>query len=951
MLFFMEWDMNFKIKITIVIPFIILLIIILLNNYLFSNKEILDTLIKIAPSNILILYRYGFFMKFLLLSGFFFFGIVSLLIGLSLFIVILIKNRKNIVQFKLILIFIFLLAVVPSLILSYRWIQSRLHFAEGYKSYQLRQDLKSIAHYQKSIRFAPTFLEPYLELITLFKNNRNYQEAIKVGKEFLKYRYDFKILEFLGDLSFITEEYNDSKNFYQLALELKKSSQIDYKLAKTYFKISGYRQCNQICLNYPSKSKFLLLHAKCLLELNKPDEALEKISSALALDNSNPEIWFLQGKIFNALNKFQKALEYMKHAIWLKKEYPEVYYEMGQIYLSNNLLNTSVECLEKAFYYENTMSDIYVQLQLMKLGKIILLKGIERNPKIVIEPEYSELIIEKNKSIDFKVHLQKPISLNHTKLECIEPYGWGVICRLMEIKEEKNNRYTAHYRITGKRDCSVNCGNPWKINFVVYDDKSGDYNNCILNVRVNDNDEGKVMFLITEDFECSEGPHKNDDTPNRSDLSVEETEIDLIKKGIMADSIANSYGIKWSHIADLGSSFLRLKWLANISQDSGWLRIWHSIKNYYINSVVSGNDVQLHIHSYNIPGAQNFTQGYDIKSNQLVFDVRKYRLTTPFPDGHFGAWANSYTDLGYFDNSLSRIGSLFQGLFSYENLMHISNPDYRILFFRAGEWEFGQDEVEMRKSVIALRKNKILAGSDAYKGRYGQKNFIFNRRVGENVYFCSFDNIRKPAQSLLNIGILQILPIPELHHYSHVRPIDNSLSVKETYNLCLNKTGKIKPGVHMLVEMYHINRINFNDRNWDSMDIQYRDWKKLKMHFEELSNYATKINFVKISQAIIEYLDYYTPDIIALRVNEQKIDNKTYMHDIKFIGKDILIDKTHPHYVSVKPPSYMVNSIKEIVLFHNKRKIKSWKNITTYEDLEFISNTRYGYKLRVKVNF
>jgi len=926
-------------------------LIVLFTNRFFSQKQILYTIVQILPSRILILYRYELFKKFILLSGFFIFNLIVLLYFLYWLIIQFTKKKRTIFRYKIILTTLIFIVLLISATLSYRWILSKIFFASGYKNYQIRKDQVAAHFYEESIKLDPKFSKACLALMNIYKNNNKPQKAIMIGREFIKYGKDHNVLEMLGDLSSSLGNYRESIHYYEQVSELMNCQEINYKLANIYYKLSKFQHCINVCTEYPGNDQFLLLQAKSLLGQNQYDDALKAIRIAISINSSDPEIWFIQGVILSILDKKQKAIESLQHAMWLKKEYPDVYIELAQLFIKDIQFVASIECLRKAIYYDNKRSDSYVQLKLLERGNIRLREKITKNEKITLSLDTSELEIEKDQSFDITLNFQVPNDLHDVRVRCLEPYGWGVSCTQINIQPLTTNQVNVQYRVTGRRDSEVNLGNPWKLNFVVYDEKSGQYNNKILSICVNDPDEGSILFVITEDFECTEGSHIIDSTPNRNDLSVEETEIDLIKKGSLADSIANAHGIRWSHIADLGSAFLRLDWLAEMSQDSGWQRIWHEIKEYYHRSVDSGNDVQLHIHAYNIPGSQNFYQHYDKESNQLVLDSKGYARPKKNGDGHFGAWANIYSDLGYFNDINSKMGSIFRGIKLYENLLREKNPEYRTLFFRAGEWEFGESREEMCESIIALRKNKILAGSDAYQGKFGKRNFIFNKRIGDNAYFCAFENSRKPAQSLLDIGILQILPIPNLHHFSHVRPIDDPFSVKKTYDICFKKNGKIKPGVHILTEMYHINRINFGDKNWDSLNSHYRDWKRLSSHFREISNSADKAKFVTISQAVIDYLDYYSPDIIALRVNERKIDNKTYMYDIKFIGKDLLIDKTHRHYVSVKPPSYMVNSIKEIVLFHNRKKIKSWKNITTYEDLEFITIARYGYKLRVKVNF
>ncbi len=935
---------HLKTKIFIAILFFLSIVgIVLLKNIFLGNRYLFEKMISFVPSDILILYRFEGLKTFILLSGFMFINFILWCSGLFWLLHSSVKYKHGFFKIKKIIIIFFLIFLCVPSTYSFRWLQSRIFFTEGYKKFQMRQDQEALNLYTKSIKSSPTFSLPCLALMNYYYQADQLKEALHVGENFLDKKNDFKILKFMGIISTAIFDYQSGIEYFNRALTLKASPDIDYELAKIYFTMSDYEQCEAICQRYPSQSRFSLLYAKSLFEKSLFQESLHMVSNALLWDDCDPEAWFLQGKIYLSMSLFAEALTSFEKVIWIKKESPDAYIQMANIYRQMEQIEKCISCLEKAVYFDNVNSEAYVRLQFLKKFKRDPIESIHCDENIFIDSFSDTIHLDKNKSINLDIRFQFPYSLENINIECIEPYGWGVLCEWVATEISNNHQFTARLKITGNRDNRINLGNLWTVNIVAYDQKTGSYNDHIVHVNVCDQEPGQILFLITEDFECTEGPHQNDATPHRKDLSIQETDTDLIRKGSLADSLANGYHIKWSHIVDLGSAFIRLKWLADVSEDSGWQQIWSQIKTFHSHSLTRGNDIQLHIHAYNVPEAPNFSQQYDHETNHLILDT-----STPFPDGHYGAWANTYKDLGYYDDPASRMGSISNGVRYYEDLLHEISPVYRVLFFRAGEWEFGLSEKEMRKSVIALRKNKIFAGSDAYEGNFGSRNFIFNKRIGDNVYFSSFSDIRKPARSLLDIGILQILPIPELHHFSHVRPVDPAESVIRTADLCIGENGDVQPGVHLLVEMYHIDRINFGDRYWDSMNLDYRDWKRLKTHFKEIDENLKNVRFVTISEAVIEYLDYHAPDIIALRTNEHKIDDQTYSYEIKLIGKDIVIDEAHPHFLSIKPPSYFMESLDAVTLFHDNKRIKTWDNIQSYEDLEFIADSPSGYKLIVK---
>jgi len=908
-----------------------------------KNRPLMEKIVKIIPSPLLLLFRYDLFNKFMLIFAFLSMSLILIVIISYWLLLLVIKTKSQKPKTKIVLIAMGLVAILPGTTYCYRYVQSRVLFVRGFQKMQARQDTKAVNLYRASAKLAPLFSLPHIELMEAYTNSHQYQKAIEIGEQYLTNGFNFQIAMMLGELYSTIGDYQTAIRYYTLAVQTRESLEVNYEIANAFFMMSKYEESIQICLNYPRNNRFLYLCAKSLLELGKHNEGLKAVSDAIRLNPADPNYWYLKARLLSCINKDQNALKALEEAIWLKKEFPQAYIEMARIFFKEGDIHSCKEHLRKAVYYDNTVSDVFVWLELLNRGKFLALDEIEKDRAIRIILPTLQLEIEKDKSAEIVVKAEVPIGWNTTRIACIEPYGWGVTCQLIEEYKARHRNtisYVAKYEITGNRDCTVNVGKPWRVRFVAFDSENGKYGSEALEVIVRDKREGKILFVLTEDLECGEGPHMDDSSPHRSDLSVEEIEVDLMKKGILADKIANSNGIKWSHIVDVGSSYLMLKWLSEVSEDPRWRMTWEGIKKYLTMTVASGNDVQLHIHSYNIPGSPNFTQRYDRETNQSVSYPSTY-------NGPSGAWAGFYTDLGYFDNDMSRVGSLFRGVRLCERLLHVDFPSYRVLFFRAGEWEFGETEEEMQKSIIALRKNKIFAGSNAYEGNLGQKNFSFRRRIGENIYFTTFNNIRKPARSLLDVGILEMLPVTELHHYSHTRPIDDPVSIRIAYDLCLDSDRSIRTGVHVLMEMYHINRINFGDTKWNSLDSNYGDWMRIRRHLANVASYAIKAKFATVSEAIIEYLDYYTPDIVALRVNEQKEDETRYVYDIKMVGNDIPIDETYIHYVSIKPPSYFADSIKTITLLHNGRKIKKWDKIASYEDLEFEARARSGYTIRV----
>jgi hypothetical protein len=249
---------------------------------------------------------------------------------------------------------------------------------------------------------------------------------------------------------------------------------------------------------------------------------------------------------------------------------------------------------------------------------------------------------------------------------------------------------------------------------------------------------------------------------------------------------------------------------------------------------------------------------------------------------------------------------------------------------------------------LAMKRNKILAGSNAFDGTPYQRDFKFFRPIGFNVYFTANDDNRTKADSLQNVGILEMLPVPQKSQKDYIMPVGNWEDVKYNYDLCVDG-NRVKNDVFILMEMFHIHNINA-DFQWDRLQRDYEDWKRIGEHFAKVKASCPKLEFVTVSEAARIYLDVFTPEIIAVRSYEKKIQEGEYAYEIQFLGKDIDVDPSHPHYVSVKPPSYFVGRIKRLTINDGKKVLIDKNTVDNYDDIDFKIDKKQGYSMRVLLN-
>jgi hypothetical protein len=363
--------------------------------------------------------------------------------------------------------------------------------------------------------------------------------------------------------------------------------------------------------------------------------------------------------------------------------------------------------------------------------------------------------------------------------------------------------------------------------------------------------QGRILFVVTEDYEANEDGNEHfDATPNISDLSPDEVKIILIKKPELADRLANKYGIKWTHMVDVGIILL-LKHVALISSDPKWNGVYEGVRQYLISTVRSGNDVQLHIHANNMPDGPIKMWSYNKDQNQIIMTNISEKISPKLI-----SWASVFPELGSESQPHSRIGSLLEGKRVLTSLLKPHYPSYDTIFFRAGEWDFGLSEEEINKSFIALMEAGFLADSSISRGVYFEKGFQFGAPINANFYTIKYRNSLGISTRIYEI--LPVLPKVALGYKSYpITPFTDPKYIKHIYDSLFRRNKQISPGIHIIMEMFHVKSINRFKTYWISLNPEMGDWSKLSYHFRYIKKCCPEIEFVTITEALKIIKEYY----------------------------------------------------------------------------------------------
>lgn len=841
-----------------------------------------------------------------------------------------------------------------------REVSSRWQYARGYIAYYSGHDHLAAQRFLSSHRLDANFTRPLEDLVAFASESYEPYWLVPSLFERIEIAHKAELYTLAAELVYDLGDETRSDEYRRRAIELGAPATTRLSLANSLLEQGKLDEASNVIFDAPQSlwnsseaSTMGLMQSWIFFERGYFEQAL------LTLDNHwhdlifQPEALVLAGKIRLAMGEYSVARENLVDALKLQAALPEAYIALAGLNIETGDMQRALEYLDRALYYDNTLSRVYVMSQVLRNKSLKDVNNSEPsyyNVDAVIRPA-GKLLVQTDKFLDLELDIPWPYRKESLDVGILAPYGFGILGEVQDVSFEGlglQQIASVKLRLEGKRASAVNLGKPWKVNLVLVDVLSGDYTNIFIPVDVfrDPGEEGRILFVITEDLEQSTDQVHSDKTPELEELDLREVLVDLVEKAQIADNIALKTGAKWSHIVDIGSTFLRFNWLNQTTDDPAWQSVSDKYRNWIRGSLKLGNDVQLHIHGYNIPGNQYFRQYFDAASGTIRFRENLPRQRDPL--GSHYSWAHNFLDWDPVSSQSSRNGSITRGVKLLEDELRSINPDYRIIFFRAGEYEFGDGPVDTRKSIQALRAAGILAGSDAFEGQLFNRSFRFHKRIGNNAYFSRKDDIRRPARDLLDIGILEIVPVPTRNGRNYLKPTDSSEDVAFSYRNSMDG-DRVKSGLFILLEMFHLHNVNAGLR-WDELDPEKGDWALISRQMEQVRARFPKIEFATISEAVEEYYDRYSPDLVAVRKEGRNVAEGVYEYDIFFLGRDIEVSGKYPHHVSVKPPSYFAGKVKRVELQRSGNVVESWSDPSGFENLAFTAVDRDGYLMRVYLN-
>lgn len=531
---------------------------------------------------------------------------------------------------------------------------------------------------------------------------------------------------------------------------------------------------------------------------------------------------------------------------------------------------------------------------------------------------------------DFRNDGSQPLQDLSVKL--VYPEGFGIIPVDNDVQViaqlAPGKTVSLSWKVKAQRADAVNFGKPWQVSFAVQDNVLP----LTVPVAVSDPRPGKIFYVMTEDLEPIDGAGYAKAWGNTDGwLQPEEYIVQMVNKAQALNQIAEKYGAKWTHYI-AWPAVKAGEWAEERSTTGKWNEAVNKIKQSVTAESAKGHEYALHMHSDYDPDLQGNFLSYNAKIDGIWANHLRH------------GWAHSVFTEGDFSKHFTRTGILFDYQKILDELAMVS-PNGQILTSRAGSFDFGSGIEDEAVSTKALQHVGLWGSSDADGNQMG----ITSGEYGREIYLARKDDINYPAESFAQLGIVEFRPTPK-DYISYDNQSAAVMNDKAEQGMAyFTRQGGIKPGVHGIIGFTHA-MFMLGEGDWQST--QGGQFTALDQHLNYLkTNYADKglLTFGTGSDLVKAYLDYYTPNLLAVYGKKLHSGWGVSEYAVELLGRDIPISQRYTHTVSLKYPLYLRDSAYRIAVLKNGQPVyTTWGLPTPFNDIVFqVDDPDAVYTLKV----
>ncbi len=527
-------------------------------------------------------------------------------------------------------------------------------------------------------------------------------------------------------------------------------------------------------------------------------------------------------------------------------------------------------------------------------------------------------------------------AINTVEIKFLEPYGYGLIAenvvQTIEGLAPGEKRHIS-FRVQANRPDAVNLNKPWLAKFAV----NGVEIEQQIQVKIADKRPGKVFYVMTEDLEPIDGAGYATPWGNSNSwLDPQEFLGQMVYKAEALNQIADKHGAKWTHYI-AWPAVKAGEWAGEQSATKEWPKVIAAIEDSVKKEAKKGHEYGIHLHSDYDPYLPGNVLSYNAATDGIWANHLKH------------GWAHSVNVEGDFNNHASRTGMLYR----YQRILDAlssGSEQGQLLSARVGSFDFGSGTADEAMSTNVYKKVGLWGSSDANGNNGGA---VTTSDYGHEIYFAAADDINAPAVDIAQLGVVEFRPTPRQSiGYDNQSALTMNAKTDQGMAFFTEKDATVQPGIHAIIGFTHAMFV-MGQGDWQSTE--GGQFQVIDDHLSYVKDKYVKnglLSFATASELVESYLDYYTPQLLAVYGKRLSDRWGVSEYEIRILGKDIIINPAHTHLVKVKYPLYLRDKAYRISVLKNGEPLYStWGLPTPFNDIEFMVDDKEAvYTLKIYHN-